>query len=360
MVRKHTFSLIATTLLSASAVISVSSAHAHNTSSIFIPCLTPGYELSLSALYLQPHADNLGWGAVTTVLPIPTPNWHIQTIKPNYELGFKLGGRYIIPCSGNDVQLSWSHLHTSASNSVSVDPASQWISPFSQTGTPPTFDAITGVAKLKVGRARASFNYDVVNLDGGQFINFGPCMQMRIFSGISGVRIKESINSSFHGLPQPVLTLNNTSSFSGIGPRLGVNNTFGMFRGFNLVCELAGSLLAGHMRPAQYKFTGTSDALVLVGIDKNHEEISSSRVTHIVSALDTKLGINYMFDMPKCSQLTVEFGYAAALYINPLSSYETNTNVIALDTGSLSTSSVKHTLSNFSVGGLYLTGSWKF
>ena len=47
-------------------------------------------------------------------------------------------------------------------------------------------------------------------------------------------------------------------------------------------------------------------------------------------------------------------------YVDALSSYETNNNVIAIDSGSLSTASAKHTQSNFSVGGPYITAHLRY
>lgn len=331
--------------------------YAHTVS---IPCLKSGLEVSASALYLQPNANNLGWGVVTTVLPIPTPQWSVKTINPSYHAGFNLGARYVFPCYGNDLQLNWSHLNTSDSQHVHVDPSTQWISPFSQTGTQPELGEITGVASLKRARANANFHYDVVNLDAGQYIDVGCHMHLRIFSGLSAARIQEKLTSTFRGTPLPVLSFNNKATYTGVGPRLGVYNAFSICRGLSFVSQFAGSLLVGRANPAEYKFVGTSAETLLIGISKNREKIASSHTTDIVSALDAKLGLSYVFDMPQCSQLTLEGGYMAALYVHPLQSYETNTNVIALDIGSLSTSSVKHTQSNFSVGGLYLTANWKF
>lgn len=317
--------------------------------------LKPGFEFSASALYFQPQADNLGWGVITTVLPIPSPNWSVVTFDPDFQFGFNLGARYILNNPGTDLQLSWSHLRTDDNDLVEVNPVSQWISPFSQTGTPPTMDAITGVAQLKVANASLNFNYDAVNLDIGKSIDIGTNLQTRFFTGLSTVYIKEEIISTFRGSPLPILSLNNTSTYKGVGARLGLNNNYHVYRGLNLVGQFASSILFGKMQPAQYQFTGTSAALILVGIDVNHEGLANPSVNQLVPALDAKLGLSYSFPVLQDSEFSLEAGYMGALYFNPLSSYETNNNVIALDTGSLSTASAKHTQSNFSVGGPYVT-----
>lgn len=334
------------------------------TTYVTIPDLKPGIELSASVLYLQPNADNLGWAVVTTFLPVTTPTWRVQTIQPTYQAGFNVGARYAFARPGIDLQASWSHLRTSDSQYVAVNPAThpdhQWISPFSQTGTPPEGGEVTGIASLKVANANVGFNYDVVNLDAGKIINFGPGMQTRFFTGLSGVRIKEQLKSTFHGFPLPILSFNNTTSYIGIGPRLGLYNAYDIYQGLNFICQFAGSLLVGEMQPAQYKFSGSSAALAAVGININNEAVGSPNATQMVPAVDAKIGFSYIHNLSQDSKLTFELGYMGALYVNALSGYETSSNVLALDTGSLSTSTVSHTQSNFSVGGPYLTGSWAF
>ncbi|CAM2731204.1 Lpg1974 family pore-forming outer membrane protein [Legionella worsleiensis] len=323
---------------------------------VYVPELKSGFEVTASATYLQPLADNFGWAVITTVLPIPSPNWRVQTIQPDYQLGFNLGARYVFSTPGTDVQLNWSHLESRDQDGVIVNPTSQWVSPFSQTGTPPTTTGqITGVSLLKKAEAQLNFNYDAINLDVGKFINFGSSLQTRLFTGISSVFIKEQLVSTFRGLSLPIFVFDNTSSYQGIGPRLGLSNDYEFYRGVHLVGQLAGSLLFGRMQPAQYQFTGTSAELIAARIYVNREGLANPTVDQMVTAVDAKLGLSYLYQYDQKADITFEAGYMGALYINPLASYETNTNVIPIDSGSLSTSSAKHTQSNFSAGGPYLT-----
>lgn len=328
-----------------------------NSPYVSLPELNSRFEFNVSALYLQPLANNLGWSVTTTVLPIPSPNWHVNVIKPDFGPGFNLGGRYHLANPGTDLQFNWSHLSTKDQDSVIVDPASQWVSPFSQTGTPPTQTGqITGISLLKVGSVTVHFKYDAFNLDLGKSVSIGSNLQSRLFTGLSAVFLKENINSTFHGLPNlPIFNFNNTSSFNGLGPRLGLYNDFDLYKDVHLVGQIAGSILYGRMQPAQYQFTGTSIELILAGINVNYEGLSNPSVSQLVPALDMKIGLNYTVIKKQTYDVGFELGYMGALYVDALSSYETNTNVIALDSGSLSTSSAKHTQSNFSIGGPYFT-----
>jgi hypothetical protein len=147
------------------------------------------------------------------------------------------------------------------------------------------------------------------------------------------------------------ITLNNTSTFTGAGPRLGVTSQHSLPRGFTFVGELSGAVLAGSMQPAQYSFTG-------VYKDKaDVEQIKSTPVTQVVWTGDTKLGLGYKRTFARGSILTLESGFKAAVFVNPFSTYETSTNVLPLDIGSLSTNSMRHTPSNFTLNGWYASCS---
>jgi hypothetical protein len=335
---------------------------------VFVPNQTPGLQFSAGLLLLQPGADNLGYATITTFLPIQSPQWAVQTLNPEYQPGFYLGARYAFGGSGIDVQINWEHLRTSDSASVAVsDPVTQWVSPFSQTG-PSTSEPANdvGVFHLKAAQAQVDFDYDVLNIDVGQTVNIGSCTQIRLFAGLSCVRLKEQLVSTFYNdpnivpqppviaVPNPLLksiSLNNTSTYSGLGPRLGFTTTFNLTHGFSFVGQMSGAILAGWQQPAQYSFTGIYQDKV------DREQISSGSVSQIVYAGDAKLGLEYAYQFGNGSILSFESGFKAALYIDPFSTYETSTNVLPLDIGSLSTNSMRHTPSNFTLNGFYATCS---
>lgn len=330
---------------------------------VFVPNIDSGFEITGAVVFLQPLAQNLGWGVITDFLPFITPNWNIKQINPDHQPGLYLGARYIFCESGMDIQADWTRLRTSDSQSATVTPILQWISPFCQTG-PGTADTEydpTGVGELTTAKAKVKFHFDTVNLDLGIFVNFGCNMQMRVFTGLSGVKINERLTSTFEGVPPPpTITLKNNYSYWGIGPRLGLLTSYAFCDCFHFAGKLAAALLFGKMEPAQYLFEGSSEALALVGISVNRESISSKSVSQAVAAIDARLGLNYAFHFCECYVLTLEAGYLGAIYMDPLNGYETNENVLPLELGSLSTGSMKHIQSNFSVNGPYASLSFKF
>ena len=333
---------------------------------VYVPNLDPGLELSAGLLYLRPGADNLGWGTITTFLPLQNPQWAVQTLDPEYQPGFGVGARRVFPFSGKDLQFNWEHLRTSDSAFAAVDnPNTQWISPFNQTG-PSTSEQANevGIFHFKTAQGQVDFDYDMANIDVGQTVNIGSSTQIRLFVGLTFVRLREELISTFFNDPNivpvpPVLappnpdllyiTLNNTSTYTGVGPRLGLSTQYNLSPRVTFVGQFSGAILEGWMQPAQYSFQGVYNN------NDDTEQISSDSVMQVVYASDVKLGVNYSRPLGRVSVLSLEAGFQAAVYVNPFSTYETSTNVLPLDIGSLSTNSMRHTPSDFTLSGLYAT-----
>jgi hypothetical protein len=334
--------------------------------SVGIPIYTPAFDFHGSLLYLRPGADNLGYATITTFLPLENPQWAVQALNPQFQPGFSLGARYAFPSSGKDIRVNWEHLRTSDAASAAVsNPATQWVSPFNQTG-PSTSERANevGVFHLKAAQAQVNFDYDMVNIDASQTVNIGLNTQLRLFTGLSCVRLREQLISTFYNDPNiepvpPVLappneslrsiSLNNTSTYTGLGPRLGLTTAHNLSHGFTFVGQLSGAILAGWMQPAQYSFAAVFEDAV------NSEQISSDRVSQVVYASDAKLGLGYARLLGNGSVVNIESGFKAAIFVDPFATYETSTNVLPLDIGSLSTNSMRHTPSNFTLNGFYLS-----
>jgi hypothetical protein len=247
------------------------------------------------------------------------------------------------------------------------DPTTQWVSPFNQTGPSTSEPAnFVGVFHLKATQAQVDFDYDMVNIDMGQAVNIGSNTELRLFAGLTCVRLREQLISTFYNnpnidpvppvfaIPNPSLrsiSLNNTSTYTGLGPRFGLADTYNLSHGFTCVGQLSGAILGGWTEPAQYSFTALFQDTV------NSEQISSPSASQVVYACDAKLGLGYSRPLGNGSVLTIESAFKAVVFINPFSTYETSTNVLPLDIGSLSTNSMRYSQSNFTLSGLYTTCS---
>ena len=344
--------------------------------SLCIPNLAPGWQFWGGVLLLKPSAQNLGYGIWTmeknlaVANPIVQPYWTTESVVPTFQAGFELGTGYTFANSGRDFQVNWQHLRTSNSTSAGVtNTDGQWISPFSQTGPPTAADfqdmyVLSGVNHLHSATAQANFAYDQVNFDFGQYFNVGSSLMLRLFGGLSYATMKDQVLSNFYGdppdpnAPFPLntplrISLNNTSHFSGAGPRFGLDGRYLTCCGLRFTGQVAGAVYAGRTQPAQYSFRATSPELAAVGITENVEGIYSSPYTHVVFGTNAKLGVGYSRAFSSGAIFTFDVGYLAALFTQPFSGYETNHNIIGVQTGSLSTGSVRHTISDFTLNGAY-------
>ena len=339
--------------------------------SVYVPNANPGFNLHAGFLLLKPGADNLGYATITTFLPLGNPQWAVETLNPDNQPGFTVGASWDLASPGIDVQTSWEHLRTSDAESVAVDNlATQWVSPFNQTG-PSTSESPNevGIFHLKSAAAQVEFDYDMANIDMGQTVNIGANAQLRLFAGVSIVRLREQLVSTFYNNPNVVpvppviaipdatlqsISLDNTSTYTGAGPRLGLNTSFNLSHGFTFVSQLSGAILQGRMQPAQYSFTAVFDDVI------NAEQIKSGSVTQVVYASDAKVGLGYSRLLRNGSVLELETGFKAAVFMDPFATYETSTNVLPLDIGSLSTNSMRHTPSDFTLGGFYASGGLRW
>ena len=79
------------------------------------------FEISGSLMYLQPGAGDLEYGTLITPLPITSPNWASQSLKPGFSPSFRVGARYM-PSEADDIELNWTHLNNTANGAFSAAP----------------------------------------------------------------------------------------------------------------------------------------------------------------------------------------------------------------------------------------------
>ncbi|WP_232107466.1 Lpg1974 family pore-forming outer membrane protein [Gimesia alba] len=349
---------------------------------IGVPDLRPGWQIDVGALFLKPSSENLGYAVLTTYKnpgapePLASPYWEIESVTTSYQPGFEVGSTYTYQNTGRDFQLDWQHLRTSNHSGASAQSGTQWVSPFSQTGpgSADTYDDLEdndGVNKLRRAEGVAKYAYDAVNLDFGQHIDFGSSLDLRLFAGLSFARLQESVKSSFYGdPPEPaavypasvplILSLDNTSTFSGVGPRFGVDSLYQTQGGLRFTGQIGAALLVGRTEPSQYVFGAVAEDLALIGISYNQQQVTSGGFTQVVYSADAKLGIGFEHIFSGGNSFSIDAGYQASVYADPFAGYATNHNVLPIQIGSLSTASVRQTNSNFTLHGFYvnLTLQW--
>lgn len=302
------------------------------------------FEISGSLLYLQPGAGDLGYGTLTSPLPVVSPNWSNQSLKPGFSPAFNVGVRYIADAS-NDIELNWTHLDTATGASVAASPT-QMVGPPYLVGPESIF--------YSNGSGTVNFHYDAVNLDGGHTFCAECPFQLRVFGGVEFAGIGQDLSGLFQsagGVASSGYT--DHSLFTGVGPRLGLKGQYG-FGDVQLIGEAAAAGLVGTAKSRMDFTTNTA----VVGL--NNQALTSPDATQLIPSVDARLAAAYTFAPGDYGQFRLELGYQAAIYFNAISQYSlTEVSTTAPPVG-VFLATEQHSQSNFTNHGPYLTGSWAF
>lgn len=295
--------------------------YAIGAANFWVPNPPAAFETSASLLFLQPGSGNLVYSTVITPFPFLTPHWSDQGVDPGFSPAFNIGMRYIF-ASGCDIQLDWTSLNAfdSASTHVTHPIA------LDQTSGPPDIQAlgpsflIGPPLPFASANALAHFTYNAVNLDAGLFFCAGRHVTLRTFAGLQGARISESLSTSFLSADQIyAFTDVPKSSFTGVGPRLGIDLRY-ICGNFNLRGALGGATLIGG-RQSSIDFITSSPTGAASGLVPNNQFLNSPASTQVIPSLDTKLAASYAIPVGKFGILRCEAGYQAAVYFNVINQY---------------------------------------
>lgn len=308
--------------------------------------VAPRFELSGSLSFLQPGAGNLEYGTLTNPLPLVTPHWNNQSLKPNFAPSFTLGARYM-PSEANDIQLNWTHLNSTANDSF-------FASPTEMVGPPYLIGPESALYKNGSGTVKTRF--DAVNLDVGHTFCADCAFQMRAFGGVTAARIGQTLSGLFEspgGAASSGYT--NNSLFTGAGPRLGLKGQYGI-GDFQFIGEVAAAALVGTSQ-SRIDYTTLSPAFGL-----SSQYLASPDATRVVPSIDARLATAYTFAPNSLGLFKVEAGYKAAVYFDAVNAYAV-TQVptgLTLPPVGIYLATQQHLLSNYTNHGPYVTASWAF
>lgn len=307
-------------------------------------------ELTLGAVFLQPSGTNLDYAVLGYPLPVNSPHWDVETIKPSYTPGFFLAAHYLFPNTEHDLRLNWTHVNTHNSNSVQAGP-SEFAVPLFQAG-PSAGQSMNNASQQ--AHATAKFNYDIINLDAGWNADYRRDTQLRFYAGLSGGRLKESLSATYQdNAATYMINSTNQSTFSGIGPLFGLSGLYKLPYRFGITGGLSASALIGSLK-AVTDYTSSSPQLAASGVSKNQQSITPKTTSQVVPGLDGKLGLNYRQVFGKGSVFMIEVGYEYATYFNAVVAYNPNTVFGEINLGTIALSSLGKSVSNFSVDGPFV------
>jgi hypothetical protein len=290
-----------------------------NPFTVSIPTQQGGFSFGADALYVKPSASNGAYitiaGTNTGTTTAPAFNDTIRVADPSYQWGFDVNAAYRIPCTGNDVTAIWTHLGNNSDNHDHVSfPVSIGIG--DDVFLP---GAITASGNVDFN------NYDAVDIDFGQRVNFGDYFNFRIFTGVRWAQVEENINATatlfvpgiVGALPATTATdaVQDESKFNGVGPQFGLDGRYCLGYGFGVDANITTSLLigTGDASTTETITTATVGAATTQAIINTDLD---NRTGHVVPALDASLGLDYTYNFNHCnrSSLVIQAGWKVIQY----------------------------------------------
>ncbi len=237
---------------------------------VTVPCERNAWEVGGYALYAQP---------TTAATGLLVDNGLIRNDADNWNWGFILEAGYHYG-TGNDVNVNWTRLDRS---------------------TTAAFPVITGFERVKS-------NWDQVNVEFGQVVDFSATNSVRFHGGVQYSRLDMAHASLATDVATTVFAAGHQTQYNGFGPRAGVDMNYGFGNGFGIYAKGAGSLLVG-----------TSSANDVVAFDANTDGTVDTfgrfgSRTNVVPEFDAKLGANYTYAMAQ-GDLTLDAGYMWVDYL---------------------------------------------
>ncbi len=286
---------------------------------LMIPSQKGGVKVGLDPLYLRATNSDSDYATSFSFPPDTTDTVTTNAIvDPSYTWGVYAQLGYLFPCTGNDITLGYTYLHTS--DTASLIPSStsdiSFVSvlPAGSLGLaglqPAVFDSAT---------SKSEFTLNAADLEFGQRFMVDSC-DIRLFTGLRYA----NINSDFFAnafivngnvppntvyIPQEF-----TSQYRGIGPRLGVEGRYSVQGGFGFDANVSSALLVGNIDAkynASLALSPTSPSIA------SFEETNGSS-PRIVPVVEAKLGVDYAYimDSDSKSSLVFEIGYQTTTYFN--------------------------------------------
>jgi hypothetical protein len=242
---------------------------------VTVPCESTAWDFGVQALYLQPSFDSDYGNYYNLADDTIYDHNHRFHGSENWGWGFQLEGSYHFN-TGNDVNLNWYHYNDSRNHHDDHD---EW----------------TFLDSSDHHRNRVRPQWDAVNLEFGQHVDFSQWTKIRFHAGAQYARIKTSFGrrDSVWG--------SHEEAFNGFGPRVGMDAAYEVGNGFAFYGKAATTLLAGSTK-FESRYLNTT------------VHWNNSR-TQVVPELEGKLGARYTYAMAS-GDLTLDVGYMWVDYIN--------------------------------------------
>lgn len=311
------------------------------------------FGISLTGLALQPNASNLDYAVHTSPLPLTIPSWTQQYVTPGFSGAVDVGFLYQLEGGDNALHLNWLYLDTKDSAS---DTATG-----SESVAPPYYFG-PGAQALRGSSASSDviFQLHDVNLYFSHLFTLGQRFLVSPFVGVDYAHIRQNITSSYAGTDANIAAYSITayyhSKFDGAGPQFGSSIIGVVTSRFNVVAQLAVSLLAGTVNSTtSFLSAGAGN------VNPVESSLANENQTRMIPEVNSKLGIEYTIPLRLENSIIFEAGYIFTVYINAINQVTPATLVPnAFNQGVIAIATDTQVQSNLSINGPYLKLSWIF
>lgn len=272
--------------------VSASSAFAQTDDFVYVPTLEDAITASVGALYLVPSSDFESYLAVPSMPNGEETSYNVLNADPAYQWGIDASLGYIFDQTANGVDLFFRNLSTSDSTTTT----------FATLKDPTVTANVTG-----------DLGYDLTAFDlmFSQFVELGRFMEMRFMAGLAYVELKQNRSTDVDDDPvddDPTMLIfsDQTSKFTGWGPRIGVDSRYDFFGGFGLVA--AGSFA--------YYLGELDTTLTFSANDVTPETATDNLNNHAVMNFRANIALDFVTEYDDKNHLTfgVEAGYLFDYY----------------------------------------------
>jgi len=260
---------------------------------VTVPIQNGGFHIGAEALYLQASSGDLDYAIVDNNAASIMPNGYAAKVDPSYKWGFGIDAGFHFAGTGNDLSAHYERLHTTDTNAVSGAKIwSRFIHP-------------SIVQSYIRANATVNYKYDAVDVLLGQLVDIGHRLHTHLAAGVRYADLNSNMDATYYSAASYDRAILN-SSFKGIGPRVALNGTYDLYRGFGFDADVGTSLLIGSMKASNNQYRSSTAINYLM---------TKGSIRHIVPELDAKLGLSYGHLFSK-GKLTIMAGWKVINYFN--------------------------------------------
>jgi len=178
-----------------------------------------------------------------------------KDLKPDWNVGFRLGLGYNMPYDQWDLELVWTNYRNNSHSSTDAPPKGYLLSALSPIG-------VGGGSGLWNAEATLKLRYDTLDLELGRAFYTSKALSFRPFVGARLARINERFNAKSTGIINPIFGRNLFTKFQNLfhawGARAGLDMNWRFGSHWGIIGRAAGSIVYGRYHVSSIQTASSS------------------------------------------------------------------------------------------------------